>query len=1154
MDLSFRTKLKAIVVATTLAFVSVLLLNGWLGYRQARSLEDVESRMVPKLELGPRLEAQFQRLRQSMQDAVAAQDAAALDESIRLRNELIGSISSAGAALTPAEAAQLRHAVTSYHESAYAVSRRLMRGEGGEALVDALSAMQAQQRSTDALIERSARLDRRELSRAFADVRGDVAAGTRYGVWIGAAGLGLILLLSSWLGRGVLRTLGDMSSGMGRFATGDFREPIPITTHDELGKVAREANQMAASLARSDWLRASLSELSDELRAELTPDEASRRVLVYLARRIGAVSGALYRADERGRFVLAAAYARSGDMPGSPATFAPGEGLPGQAVLGGELLIVSDVPPGYARVVSGVGETSPATLAFLPLVRAKKALAVVELGLFGECSEDARELLLAAREMIVVALEVARSGAETKRLLEISQKQTELLSAQEAELVAGNGELMEQQEELRRANEELEVQREALSAQNSELEQARESLIEKARELGRVSSYKSQFLANMSHELRTPLNSMLLLSHLLSENEGKHLTAKQVEYAKTIHSAGKDLLGLINQVLDLAKIEAGHQEVRLENVPLYDIVESMRRLFATSAGEKGLEFRVEVQDGLPECLSTDRQRVERILVNLIGNALKFTEQGEVALRVFRPREPLVLAAGEVAPERLIAFAVSDTGIGIPVTEQERIFEPFEQAESRTDRRYGGTGLGLAIARESSVILGGDLRVQSLESRGSTFTCYLPERAAPAGMEAARPVVSVRPEDRSTLESRGDHLLVVEDDPVFAAQLAELIRARHFKAVIAGNGEEALRMVEKNRPRGIILDVKLPDIDGWTVMERLQRDPSTRSIPVHFISGSETPERAFSLGAIGYLTKPASAGELLRMVRLLLAHPVEDAPPKVLVVEDDPAGGDSVVELLRTAGLDAGRVSSAQAALDTLAAEQFHCVVLDLGLPDMDGLGLLEALKARGDSRMPPIVVHTGRSLTRDEIRRVEAYVETVVLKDGTSAERLLDEVRLFVQYVGDTGEKPRPPLAENGGHLPDISLRGKHILLADDDMRTVYALAALLRGKGADVLVAETGREALDVLGAHPEVNAVLMDLMMPEMDGYEALRRLRSDARFSSLPAIALTAKAMKGERERCLEAGASDYLAKPVDPARLLGALKSCLEAKPREHAGRS
>jgi CheY-like chemotaxis protein/signal transduction histidine kinase/HAMP domain-containing protein len=1143
VQVSFRTKLISIVVTTMIAFGAVLAMETSVGLRQMKDLADVEGRMVPKLELGPRLHAQFERLRLGMQDAVAAQDPAALDDTVRLRNELLKTLSTAGAALKPEDAATLRHAITAYHDAAYGASRRMIRGESGESMVDALAAMQVQQRATEALLESTSKLERGELAAGFAAVRTGVANGTRYGLVIGLFALLPVLVLSSWVGRSVFRTLGDMSRGMSRFGAGNFDTPIPITTNDELGHLAHEANQMAASLRRADWLKAGRVALTEELRGELEPKEVAARALAFLCDRLGTAGGVFYVLVDQ---ELRAAAVHAGEAA-SVRTFRRGEGLPGQALERGELTVVHDLPEGYFSVRSGLGESSPKSLAFLPLSRGHRRVGVFELALLEPLTADAKELYHSVSETIAIALDVAESRTTLRELLEESQRLTEQLGMQEEELRASNRELSEQQEELKRANEELEEQRHALSNQNAELMRVREGLVEKARELAQVSSYKSQFLANMSHELRTPLNSMLLLSHLLSENEGRNLTPKQVEFAKTIHGAGTDLLELINQVLDLAKIEAGRQDVVLEEVSIRELFDRLTRLFRPSVLSKELKLVVEIAEDLPECVTTDRQRLERILVNLLGNALKFTEHGTISLRA--QRDGSKLPAGARAR---LAFSVTDTGIGIPKAAQERIFAPFEQADASVGRRYSGTGLGLAIARESALLLGGDLILESSVGTGSTFTCLLPERAleGPKELGAPRPehhesapVEPLVTDDRGQVIPGEPYLLVVEDDRVFAEQLVELIHGRRLKAVVAGSGAEALAIARNSRPRGIVLDVKLPDTDGWTVMEELKRDPRTRSVPVHFISGADAPARAMSLGAVGYLRKPAGKREVLDAIRTLMRPPAVDSS-RVLVVEDDASHGDSIVELLATAGLEARHVGSGADALAALESERFGCVILDLGLPDMDGLGLLEKLRTHPGVVMPPVVVHTGRSLTREETRRIEAYAEAVVLKDGNASDRLLEEVRLFVQHVHGDADQSRPDPSSDP--LPAISLDGVRILLADDDMRTAYALSALLRGKGAEVIVAETGKEALERLRSVPGVQLVLMDMMMPEMDGYEALRQMRSDPRFEKLPAIAFTARAMKDERERCLSAGANDYLAKPVTSARLLNTVREWLEPK--------
>ena len=1151
---SLRTRLLLIVSSAAAALLLTLIGSAWIGARQTRDLRDVEQRLVPRLELGPKLQTEFDHLHQAMQDAVAAQDTQALEATSANRSRMFELIASGRAVLDPSDAALLRWAIHDYYERAQDVSRRLIAGDTGEALIEQMARMQFQQAKVDALIKQSTGLSRGELATSFSLVADASQQADRFRLAIGLAGLSLVLALSLSVTKSVFRGLRVLSFGLSRFATGDFREELPSGGLLELEKLAREANQMAANLRqlaeerdRADWLKESQVLLSNEMRGDSEPGALANAVVHCLARRIGAVAAGLYLLEDgglrlRGSFGIDE---RVDFTPLDPLQGADsGESLLIQAMRSKSLFVLEDVPENFLKVRSGLGEGSPRAIVFLPLSRAEETVGVLELALFKADSTAIRELLSSVQEMLVIGLQAARSRAALRDALERSQRQAERLAAQEEELRANNQELQSQHEELRVANSELETQRRILSQQNSELEEARRRLQDKAEELTKMSTYKSQFLANMSHELRTPLNSMLLLSHLLGQNEAGNLSNKQVEYSKTIHSAGGDLLNLINQVLDLAKIEAGRQEVKVEQVELTRFVDHARRVFEPLASEKSLALEISVEPGCPSSIVTDPGRVERILTNLLGNAIKFTDHGQVALRIGRPLPSVRFSRRDLNAEMCLALTVSDTGIGIPAEAQERVFAPFEQLESHANRRYSGTGLGLAISRESIALLGGELQLVSQPGAGSAFTCYLPMAWAkvvdPQPLEAKSK--SSVADDRDQLEPDAPHLLVIEDDAVLAEQLVEIIRARRLKALVANTGAEGVLLASKYRPQGIVLDVTLPDIEGWSVMERLRADPRTREIPVHFVSGVASPDRGLALGAIGYLMKPATHSELASAVRSLASRS-HVAARRVLVVEDNVPEGESLCERLRQEQFEALRVGSAQAALDALDSSTFGCMILDLGLPDMDGLAVLETLRARGQSNAPRVVVHTGRALDKRETKRLEAYAEAIVLKEGDSAGRLLEEIRLFVSHVKDSlsprarSQIPPPPA------IVDLSLPGVTLLLAEDDMRTVYALSALLTGKGATVLVADTGREALELLAQNPRIDAVLMDIMMPEMDGYEATRRLRADPRFRTLPVIALTAKAMKGERERCLAAGASDYLTKPIDSDKLLRAVQAWL-----------
>jgi CheY-like chemotaxis protein/signal transduction histidine kinase len=1163
MHLTFRTKLTAVVGAAALAFVILILIGTLSEHRVERQLAAIQERYVPKVELGPQLESQFERLRRSMQDAVATQDMEALAATRQLLSQFLDQLAAARDAVTPSDAAALRSAVQDYYAAAYDISRRLIAGEKGEGLVDAMAAMQERHTQTAARLQKATALDKGELSEAFLLARRAQATSARIRLVVSLVCVGMVILLSVWLGRDVLRSLSALTAGVQRFAKGQFAQPIPVTTRDELGAVAEQTNQMAGSLHRlsaerdrNDWLKSGEAGLAHELRGDLEPREVATRAARFLARYLEAPAAALYCGDQGRTLVLLGQYARPHATGGASATpsFAPGEGLVGQAALGDEIEVVSDPPADYLRVGSGLGDSAPRAIVFLPLARVGNLTGVLELAVFKPWTSLQGELLTAVRETLTIALEVARARAALSELLVETQRQAQRLATQEEELRSTNEELQAQQEELRHTNDqvierakELEEQRRVLEEKNAELQDTRRRLEQKAVELTTVSTYKSQFLANMSHELRTPLNSMLLLSSLMAQNEGGNLTDKQVEFSRTINAAGKDLLALINQVLDLAKIESGKQQIRIEPVSLRQMAQHVERVFGPLARDKGLRFVVEVAPDLPETIATDKQRLDQILNNLIGNAIKFTDRGQVGLRVTRPAANQRPRRDDLDPAHTIVFAVSDTGIGIAAEFQQRIFQPFEQVESKSDRRYGGTGLGLPIARELATLLGGELELQTAAGKGSTFTCYLPEtHAGRAGAEtpaAAAPNPAPAADDRGTLDPGDRCLLLIEDDPTFAEILGGVIHDQGLKYVVAADGHSGLRLAKEQKPHAIILDVRLPDVDGWTVMERLHADPETASIPVHFISASDGGERGMAMGAVGYLTKPASHRDLARVIDSLV--PKRERDCRVLVVEDDGDTADSLVRRLAGERLVARRVASAREALAALESERFDCMILDLSLPDMDGLELLAALQERGAPESPPVVVYTGRALSKAEAKRLEAYAEAIVLKEGASTERLVDEVRLFARRFRD-GIPSRRQIVSRA-HPGDLNLNGRKILVVDDDMRTVYALSALLRAKGAEVVTADTGHAALDMLNNHADVQIVLMDMMMPEMDGYEALRRLRKEERFRDLPVIALTAKAMKGDREQCLQAGANEYLSKPIDPDQLLAVLRTQLQAPP-------
>jgi signal transduction histidine kinase/CheY-like chemotaxis protein/HAMP domain-containing protein len=1150
--MTIRAKLFLFSVSIAGAFLALIVTGVIVSSRNQEHLAAIRERYLPKLEHGPRLQAAFDKLARTMQDAVAAQDRDQLELTRTQELELLEQISSKRSALDAAKAAGLREAVEGYYRSAYDVARRMLDGESGPQLLERITEMQTRKKHATQLLQSATEVDRVGLRNAFDTIVATQAAGRDIGLFVGGVCMLVVLLLSLWASGSLLRSLSQLSEGFDRFGRGDFSQRIASTGRDELDALAGRANQMAEGLHRlgmerdrADWMKAGHAGLSHELRGELTPWEVADRSIRFLASYLGAPAAAFYLRERDGTLILLGQHSTdAGDAGVGVKRFAPGEGVVGRAALQRELIVIDDVPDDHMRIRSGLGESAPRVLLLVPVIHLDQVRGVIELAFFRPAAEHERELLASLSETLALALEAARSRASTRELLIASQAQATRLTAQEEELRTTNEALRSQREELETKQEalektnvelihqsdELRAQQQALERANDELREARERMQDKAEELATVSAYKSQFLANMSHELRTPLNSMLLLSDLLAQNDNHNLSEKQVEFCRTIHGAGEDLLALINQVLDLAKIESGKQSLQLDSVELQAVCARAERIFGPLVRDKGLELHVAILPGTPATITSDKQRIEQILDNLLGNAIKFTEAGSVSLEVGS-------AAGGVA------FRVVDTGIGIAPEQQDRIFAPFEQVDAKPDRRYGGTGLGLAIARELARVLGGRLTLESALGRGSTFTCQLPSIATQAVEAEAR--VSHTSAAAAPRSARGDcadprseetHLLVIEDDLSFAEAVGEVIRKQGFKYVVAPDAARGLELAKQYRPNGILLDVKLPDRDGFSLLRSLRADPATADIPVHFVSAVDDGRRGMAMGAIGYLTKPASQRDLERVLKTLLRPRAERH--RILVVESDPDAATSLVSKLRGDEMEARAVTTAQAAFELLRVERFACMILDL---DVDGLALLHRLKDELEADAPAVIVHTARPLNEAEASWLETYAEATVMNDGPEIEPLLDEVRSFMQRL-----KHGPPANDSMASIP-LRLDGRKLLLVDDDMRNLYALSALLRAKGAEVLIADNGRAALDQLALRPDVELVLMDMMMPEMDGYEAIQRIRRDPRFARLPIVALTAKAMKGDREKCVEIGATDYLAKPVDAKHLAALLREHL-SQPR------
>jgi HAMP domain-containing protein/signal transduction histidine kinase/CheY-like chemotaxis protein len=973
---------------------------------------------------------------------------------------------------------------------------------------------------------------------------------------------------------------------------GDLTRSITVKAEGEVAALKDTINEMIRNLkdttrknTEQDWLKTNLAKFTRMLQGQRDLMNVARLILSELAPVVSAQHGIFYVRDAvNGTPVLkllsSYAYKERKHLSNQ---FAFGEGLVGQCALEKQRLVLTKVPRNYITIRSGLGESRPRTIAVLPVLFEGEVKAVIELASLNRFNEIHLTFLDQLTESIGIVLNTIATTTRTEELLKQSQALAEESQAQQEELKESNTRLEEQaaslrasqelltkqQEELQQTNEELEEKALQLTAQkaevegkNREIELAKLALEERAEQLALTSKYKSEFLANMSHELRTPLNSLLLLAEMLADNAEGNLTPKQVESVRTIYAAGTDLQALIHDILDMAKIESGTMTVDLSEVSFRDLQGYVERTFLPVAENKGLDFTVELARGLPASAYTDVKRLEQVLRNLLSNAFKFTERGEVRLRVEVATQGW--SADQEALNRaatVIAFAVSDTGIGIAADKLKIIFEPFQQADTGTSRKYGGTGLGLSINREIARLLGGEIHVTSTVGKGSTFTLYLPQTYAPAaprpagpgpgGPADARPRPPAAgpgndstvlppaefPDDRAALQPGDRVLLIVENDVPFARILLDMARERGFKGLVALRGETALALARQFRPDAITLDIGLPDMDGWKVLDHFKKDLNTRHIPVHIISVAEGWQRGLKLGAFAYLKKPVSKQALAEAFARIQSF-VERRVKDLLVVEADEAQRGSIVELIGDGDVRTTALGTGGEALAALRARPFDCMVLDLALPDMSGLELLGQIQTAG-LRDLPIIVYTRTDLTEDEERELKSVGEAILIRDVKSPERLLDETALFLHRVEANLPEAKKRILRQI-HETDPVFVNRKVLIVDDDLRNIFALTSVLERQRMQVLFAENGRAGIEVLRTVPGIDIVLMDIMMPEMDGYETMRAVRRMEPFKSLPIIALTAKAMKGDREKCIEAGASDYIAKPVNAEQLLSLLR--------------
>ncbi len=971
------------------------------------------------------------------------------------------------------------------------------------------------------------------------------------------------------------RKLAEAAKEIGK---GNFDiEVTPRSENDVLGNaIVKMKNDLQVFTKENEekiWIQTGLSTINNSVAGEKDLLTLSKSVLDALATYLNAQLGLLYSVRSHQMLECVAGFAIThGHLV--PKTLSFGETLIGEVAEKKQAVYLDNIPGDFIKVSTAAGEASPKHVIILPLVHNNEVEGVIELASLHEFSASSKRLLESAANNIAIALQTAKNRARLQELLEETQAQAEELQSQHSELEhlnteleantqklqASEEELRVQQEELQQANAELEERTRLLEEKNQEIAERNLDIQRKATELEQSTKYKSEFLANMSHELRTPLNSILLLSRLMSENSEMNLNDEQVEYAKVIQSSGQGLLSLIDEILDLSKIEAGKMNLEYETVTVESIAGNIRSLFEPLANEKGLQFVIDIDKKAPALIETDKLRLEQIIRNLISNSMKFTSQGSVSL-IIRSEQ-----------NSQISFAVKDTGIGIAKEKQALIFEAFQQADGSTRRKYGGTGLGLSISRELAKLLGGTLKLESEPGKGSCFTVIIP-----ANKEAAKHSISEElheiaeeisheekqqavtkevvdkykatvipsniPDDRKHISQDDKLLLIIDDDTSFAKALLDFTHKKGYKGIVAVRGDEGIEMAKKHKPMGILLDLQLPIKSGWEVMEELKKDPATRHIPVHMMSSYEVKNESILKGAIDFVNKPV-AFEQMQQVFKKIEHVISKESKKVLIVEENPKHAKALAYFLETFNVNSEVKSDVTAGVSALKGD-IDCVILDMGIPDQKTYDMLEQVKEQQGLENLPIIIFTGKSLSMAEEQRIRKYADSIVVKTAHSYQRILDEVSLFLHLVEENKKPKEKNSYKKLGVLNEV-VKDKNVLIVDDDVRNIFALTKPLEKLGVKVITALNGKEALQRLEENKEIDIVLLDMMMPEMDGYETATKIRQHYQWKDLPIIAVTAKAMTGDREKCIKAGASDYITKPVDIDQLVSLLRVWLYEK--------